>query len=114
MFTNVFRKDGIDIGPPTTVTIGSTGALAVFGKGHYSVTSYTSTTDAVTSITGCQAGDVITLRPTSTHTITVTDGTNLKLGGDHDFVMNNISDNITLYCESAGVFSEVMGRVSNG
>jgi len=100
---------------PQAVTIGTSGGVLTLSKpGNYVVTSYTSTSDALTQISGLPVGAAVTLYPASGHTITVTNGDNMILASDLDFVMNNADDNITLECKSAGVCREKQGRVSNG
>lgn len=99
---------------PQSVTIGTAGGVLNLSKpGNYVVTSYTGTSDALTQITGLRIGDKVTLSPATSHTITVTDGTYLLLGGNNNFVMDSVYDNITLMCTAAG-YCRDEGRVSNG
>lgn len=86
-------------GAAQAVTI-SGDALALTGPGRYTVSSEAGVTDDLDSITGLSDGDEIVLEPATGHTITIKQGTGIKI--KYDFAISG-DDTATLLCEGSNV-----------
>jgi len=74
----------------------SSGAVTAT-QSYHSVDGESDTDDALDTLNGGTAGDIIIIRPDDdAATITVTDAGNIILAGDADFVMSDIADIMTL------------------
>ena len=100
-------------GSPVEVTLSGDGIAVVTKEGYYTIGSYSGETDDFTKITGLNAGDEVLLRAVSGETITVKNGSFMKLQGATDFVLNDQCDNITLVSLGSDICME-KGRASNG
>jgi len=101
-------------GGPTAVTIAS-GIATLDESGYYSLnTEGLAATDALTQIKGLANGDQAILRPASSaYTITVTNGTYLKLNGGINFPLNNVYDRLVVQCVGSDTCVEI-SRSSGG
>lgn len=98
---------------PSEVAIAS-GVAALSGQGSYKITVESGTSDDLDKLTGLEEGHQIILAPTDgTKTVTVKQGTYLKLQDGKDFDMNNEYDRIVLLCLGNDVCQE-LSRLSGG
>lgn len=72
------------------------GGAVTMSQSYHSVDGESDTDDALDTLNGGTAGDIVVLRPDDdAATITVTDAGNIILAGDADFVMSDIADLFT-------------------
>lgn len=90
------------------VTTAITNGIATLsGAGTYILQAETGVEDDLTQLAGLNPGDRIVLMPDAGDTISVKNGTFLKLANGYDFVMNSQYDSIMLTClDVAGVCTE--------
>lgn len=102
-----------ELGATATKTLSSGVADITDGTNRVVLAAETDTTDDVTELQAAAIGDVVILQPDTGDTITVKDGTYLLLQAD--FIMDDVSDQITLVCSATGAndtFVE-LARASN-
>ena len=114
----IFSSTGTSgsFGSPASKTIASGIIDASDGSNFIALTGEGDTTDTATEIQGVAVGDEVIFKGKASlgYTITLTDGTYLKL--QSDFLITSEYDNITLICTEIGTHDVFMecGRASNG
>lgn len=87
-------------GSAVAKTLDADGKLTTSTDNFITVQANTGVTDDLVEIIGAAAGDIIVLQPDSGDTITVKNGTYIRIG--EDFILDDVSDKIALICYSLG------------